>query len=59
VNWLRSFTRDVTDGEHFGFQGTKIAGRTPTGRATVQLLAMNDARRLELRAELLARGDFD
>jgi hypothetical protein len=45
--------------EHFGFQGTKIAGCTPTGRATVQVLAMNDARRLELRAELLARGNLD
>ena len=42
--------------EHFAFQNTRIEGLTPTGRATVQLLAMNDARRLELRLELLARG---
>lgn len=45
--------------EHFAFQNTKIEGLTPTGRATVQLLAMNDARRLELRSELLARGGLD
>jgi HNH endonuclease len=44
--------------EHFAFQNTRIEGLTPTGRAAVQLLAMNDARRLELRLELLARGDL-
>ncbi len=42
--------------EHFAFQNTRIEGLTPAGRATVQVLAMNDARRLELRLELLARG---
>ena len=36
----------------------KIEGRTPAGRATVQVLGMNDARRLELRSELLARGQL-
>jgi len=41
--------------EHFLFRGINIEGRTPSGRATVQVLAMNDARRLELRAELLVR----
>ena len=45
--------------EHFAFQNTRIEGLTSTGRATVQLLAMNDARRLELRSELLARGSLD
>ena len=45
--------------EHFEFQNTKIEGLTPTGRATVRLLAMNDPRRLELRSELLARGGLD
>lgn len=41
--------------EHFLFRGVKLEGRTPVGRATVQVLGMNDARRLELRSELLAR----
>ena len=40
--------------EHFRWrEETIIEGTTETGRATVQLLALNDARRLELRAELL------
>ena len=38
--------------EHFVLQGSRIEGITNTGRATVQVLAINDARRLELRAEL-------
>jgi hypothetical protein len=41
--------------EHFSFHGTHIIGITPTGRATVHVLAMNDPRRLELRSEILAR----
>lgn len=40
--------------EHFKLRGTVIDGLTPIGRATVQLLAMNDSRRLDLRLELLA-----
>lgn len=40
--------------EHFKrHDETRIEGTTETGRATVRLLAFNDARRLELRAELL------
>lgn len=42
--------------EHFQVLGLAIQGITPIGRATVQVLAMNDARRLELRSELLAQG---
>jgi len=42
--------------EHFVFRGVRIMGITPAGRATVHVLAMNDARRLELRSELLARS---
>ncbi|MGA2117371.1 MAG: HNH endonuclease [Bryobacteraceae bacterium] len=42
--------------EHFLFRGVRIEGRTPAGRATVRLLAMNEARRLELRSELQASG---
>ena len=44
--------------EHFLFRGARIIGITPTGRATVHVLAMNDTRRLELRSELLARGQL-
>jgi 5-methylcytosine-specific restriction endonuclease McrA len=44
--------------QHFQFRGTRIEGLTPTGRATVFLLAMNDDRRMELRSELLAQGEL-
>jgi hypothetical protein len=44
--------------EHFQFSGASIEGLTPTGRATVYVLAMNDDRRLDLRSELLARGEL-
>jgi len=39
--------------EHFEACGAFIVGRTPIGRATVQLLGMNDDERVEMRAELL------
>ena len=41
-----------TDGweNHFVQRGARIAGLTPTGRATVRLLEMNHERRLEFRA---------
>jgi hypothetical protein len=42
--------------EHFVFQSVRIEGISSTGRATIQVLAMNDARRLELRRELQKRG---
>jgi hypothetical protein len=44
--------------EHFEFRGVHIEGLTATGRTTVHVLAMNDARRLELRSEMLARGEL-
>ncbi|OJW21648.1 MAG: hypothetical protein BGO49_09845 [Planctomycetales bacterium 71-10] len=44
--------------EHFEFQQARIVGRTPRGRATVHVLQMNDERRLERRAELLALGEL-
>ena len=44
--------------EHFLFRGVRIMGITPIGRATVHVLAMNDARRLALRSELLARNQL-
>jgi 5-methylcytosine-specific restriction endonuclease McrA len=49
--------RDRWD-EHFAWQRVRIEGITATGRATVQVLAMNDARRLELRDALLSRGEL-
>jgi hypothetical protein len=42
--------------DHFEVCGALILGRTPIGRATVQLLAMNDDDRVEMRAELLEAG---
>lgn len=42
--------------EHFRFIGVRIEGLTSIGRATVQLLAMNDARRLQLRSEHRPNG---
>jgi 5-methylcytosine-specific restriction endonuclease McrA len=44
--------------EHFLLHGVRIQGITPAGRATVKVLAMNDARRLELRSELLAHNQL-
>ncbi len=43
---------------HLRFEGPHIVGITPTGRATVRVLAPNDARRLDLRLELIARGEL-
>jgi HNH endonuclease len=44
--------------EHFALHGAHIEGLTPTGRATVEVLVLNDARRLELRQELLGLGEL-
>jgi hypothetical protein len=41
--------RQVWD-QHFGHRGNLIVGQTPTGRATVRVLAMNAPARIELRA---------
>jgi hypothetical protein len=43
--------------EHFVFESGRIMGLTAVGRATAQLLAMNDIRRLELRMQILASGE--
>lgn len=43
--------------EHFARVGFEIIGLTPVGRATVQILNMNDRVRMELRAMIQARGD--
>ena len=44
--------------EHFQLGGSRIEGLTPSGRATVYVLAMNDARRMGLRSVLLLRGEL-
>jgi hypothetical protein len=43
--------------DHFQFDGVRLKGLTTVGRATVAVLAMNDTRRIELRAEILNRSD--
>lgn len=42
--------------EHFSMQGSEIRGGTPTGRATVLLLKMNDEARIEMRWHLREIG---
>jgi hypothetical protein len=37
--------------EHFAMDGANVVGRTPTGRVTVRVLAMNAPPRVELRRE--------
>lgn len=49
--------RDVWK-DHFEFQGPRIVGLTATGRATIDVLAINDERRVGRRIELLALGEF-
>ena len=43
---------------HFAFRGAFLDGLTPAGRATVEVLSLNDARRVELRRELMAAGEL-
>jgi hypothetical protein len=45
--------------EHFRNEGADITGITPTGRATVAVLDMNDNERQQLRTELLLNGELD
>jgi hypothetical protein len=42
--------------DHFRFDGAKVVGITPSGRATVRLLNMNDIRRIDLREQWLEEG---
>ena len=44
--------------DHFAIDGEWIVGLTATGRATVQVLAINDPRRRGLRREILKHGDL-
>jgi hypothetical protein len=36
--------------EHFQWQGIRLAGKTPTGRATIQVLNINSEEQLALRS---------
>jgi len=42
--------------DHFSWDGTTVAGMTPVGRATVELLAMNEWQRIEFRENLQSLG---
>ena len=44
--------------EHFTTQGGRIQGVTAVGRATVELLDMNNDERVEMRAELQDTGEM-
>lgn len=44
--------------EHFEFEGPRIRGTTSIGRATVNVLAMNEPRRVRLRTRLIAQGEL-
>lgn len=44
--------------EHFEFHGPVIVGLTAIGRTTVSVLAVNEGRRVQLRADLIARGEL-
>ena len=44
--------------DHFELVGEQVRGRTPTGRATVSLLNMNTDEQVQIRGELIERGEF-
>src|SRR6476661_2468869 len=44
--------------EHFAIHGSRIEGLTPIGRATVEVLSMNAGQRMQLRAALMAAGQY-
>jgi len=44
--------------DHFTLRGALIVGLTPSGRATVSVLAMNARHRVNVRAELVAQGVY-
>ncbi|MEX2315754.1 MAG: hypothetical protein WD669_01290 [Pirellulales bacterium] len=43
--------------DHFEWQEAVLVGRTSIGRATIELLAINDWQRVELRENLQSLGD--
>jgi HNH endonuclease len=44
--------------KHFAWNGPEVVGRTPVGRVTVVVLAMNDPVRVALRQELINEKRF-
>jgi hypothetical protein len=44
--------------EHFQIEAGRVVGRTPVGRVTVRLLAMNASSRIELRQQLVELGEL-
>jgi hypothetical protein len=48
---------DVWD-EHFVWRGARLVGRTPIGRATIDVLRINDANRVAHRRLLMQAGAF-
>lgn len=42
--------------DHFQWNGPLIEGRSPVGRATAHVLALNDSKRMRLRLQLLEEG---
>ena len=42
--------------QHFQWQGATLLGKTPQGRATVELLQINAGHRLALRRQLIVEG---
>jgi hypothetical protein len=45
--------------DHFAHRGPLIEGCTPTGRATVAVLNMNESHRVQLREELIRAGELE
>jgi hypothetical protein len=44
--------------EHFVLRGALILGLTTVGRTTIEVLKINESRRVQLRSELIERGEF-
>jgi 5-methylcytosine-specific restriction endonuclease McrA len=44
--------------DHFGWNGALLTGRTPTGRATIDVLCINLPHRVAFRASLVSEGVF-
>jgi 5-methylcytosine-specific restriction endonuclease McrA len=50
--------RQDTWEKHFTWDGSRLVGRTPIGRVTIAVLAVNAPYRLEIRQALIAEGVF-
>lgn len=48
---------DIWD-DHFAWRGARLTGQTPVGRATIDVLRVNDANRVSLRRMLMRVGVF-